>query len=174
LAVDLSSRFELAAHHTREYKLFDKDYRNNITRLDVNFNKDERWQAVGLAVSYGRIFDQAFDLIELSKRLLVTRRFTLEYLIQRLKFDLSHESRKHATTINVLRMTNPFSRDLLAVLFIQSASGLDKLTVHLSVIRRLPPPFGVMTVGIQRGTGRFGEQGAQGLTLFFKLAPILE
>jgi len=170
----ISSRFELGVHHTREYKLFDKDYRNNITRLDIDFNKNERWQAVGLAVSYGRIFDQTFDLIEIHKRLLVTRRFALEYLIQRLIFDLSHESRTPATTINVLRLTNTFSRDLQAVLFFQTSSVLDKLTVHVSVIRRLPPPFGAMTFGLQHGTARFGEKGTQGLTLFFKLAPSLE
>jgi hypothetical protein len=174
LTAELASRFEMAAHHTREYKLFDKDYRNDITRLNIDFNKNERWQAVGLSVLFGRIFDQRFDLIELRKRLLMTRHFTLEYLIQRLNFDLSHESRARATTINVLRLTNAFSRDLLAVLFFQSSSKLGKMTVHVSVIRRLPPPFGVLTFGLQRGSGPFGEKGTQGLTVFVKFAPVLE
>lgn len=174
LAANISSRFELAAHHTREYKLFDKDYRNTITRLDIDFNKNERWQAVGLSVSFGRIFGEDFDLIEIHKRLLVTRRLTLEYLIQRLNFTLSFEGRARATTINVLRMTNTFSRDLQGVLFVESSSFLDKFTVHVSLVRRLPPPFGSMTVGFQSGTARFGEKGSQGLTFFFKLAPFLE
>jgi Domain of unknown function (DUF5916) len=174
LRAELTSRFEIAAHHNREYKLFDADYRNDITRLDVDFNKTERWQAVGLSVTFGRLFDQRFDLIELRKRLLLTRRFTLEYLIQRLNFDLSHESRAEATTINVLRLTNTFSRDLLGVLFFQSSSKLGKLTIHVSVVRRLPPPFGVLTFGLQRGTGPFGMKGTQGLTAFVKFAPVLE
>jgi hypothetical protein len=47
---------------------------------------------------------------------------------------------------------------------------LDKHNIQVLFIYRFQPPFGLVQLAYQKGTARFGEKGAQGNTLFFKIA----
>ncbi len=176
LELELVRKFTLGVHHSRDYKLFETDFRNRMTRIDIDFNRAERWQAVGLSVTFGRNFGGVFDLFELHKRLLFTRTLSFEYDLQRLvvKRDIAVvDPRFKGAFIHVLRIQNRFSRVLALDAFIQSNSGIDKMSTQVFFIYR-PSGFpGTITTGFLQGNAPFGIKGGQGATFLVKLAPAL-
>ena len=176
LNLELVRKFTIGLHHIRDYKLFEKDFRNRITRIDVDFNRAERWQSVGLSVTFGRNFDSSFDLFELRKSLLITRDLTFEYDLQRLKLRRDAVAEDYGfrqTFIHVLRLNNRFNRTTAIDIFIQSNSGIKKTSAQIYLILKLGGPLGTVTAGFLQGNAPFGVKGTQGATFLVKLAPSL-
>jgi len=176
LNLELIRKFTIGLHHIRDYKLFEKDFRNRMTRIDVDFNRAERWQSVGLSVTFGRNFDSTFDLFELRKSLLITRDLTFEYDLQRLKLRrevIAVDYRFRETFIHVLRLNNRFNRTMALDVFIQANSAIKKTSAQVYFVFKLGGPFGTVTAGFLQGNAPFGVKGTQGGTFLMKLAPSL-
>ncbi|MBN2207636.1 MAG: hypothetical protein JW742_09550 [Candidatus Aminicenantes bacterium] len=172
----LVRKFDIGVHHLRDYKLFERDFRNRMTRIDIDYNRTERWQAVGLSVTFGRNFEADFDMFELRKRFLFTRELSFEYDLQRVKVRRRaavEEVAARQTFIHVVRLVNRFSRTMTMDVFFQSHSAIKKAAVQAYFIIGLGEKAGSLTAGVLGGNAPFGVKGTQGATFVLKYAPSL-
>jgi hypothetical protein len=167
LNADFKNKFTLEAEHTQEYKLYEKEFRNNSTSLMVGYNTRE-WQSASLTYSFGRNFDSDFSLYEGQLNYKITKGLSLEYAITRLT--LNPDPLEEGTWIHVLRTTHYFNKDLFLKVFYQVNSAIDKKNIQVLFVYRFQPPFGLIQLAYQKGTAGFGERGTQGHTLFLKIA----
>ncbi|MCJ7588131.1 MAG: carbohydrate binding family 9 domain-containing protein [Candidatus Aminicenantes bacterium] len=167
LNVDLRNKFSIEVQHSEEYKLYEKEFRNRQTELNLGYNTRE-WQSAEIAWSFGRNYDLDFHLVEGRLNYKLTPEFSLEYGLTRLILDPDPE--KESTWIHVFRATNYFGKDLFLKVFYQVHTAIDKRNVQVLFVYRFQPPFGLVQIAYQKGTARFGERGRQGHTLFFKVA----
>jgi len=167
LIFDLKNKLSIETFHHEEYKLYEKGFRNRETELILGYNMRE-WESAEATYSFGKNFDRDFQLVEGKLNYRITRHFALEYALTRLVFnpDLDNES----TWIHVIRATNNFTKDLFLKVFCQVNTSIDKNNIQVLFVYRFQPPFGLVQLAYQKGTARFGEKGAQGNTLFFKIA----
>jgi hypothetical protein len=164
---DLKNKFSLTLEHHEEFKLFEKEFRNRLSELEIGYNKRE-WQSASVSYSFGHNFDRDFQLLEGDLRFKLTQDFSVSYGLERVLFDPDPE--KESTWIHVLRATNYFTNDLFIKLFYQLNTVIDKSNIQVLFVYRFQPPFGSIQVAYQKGTGEFGEKGTQGHTLFIKFA----
>jgi hypothetical protein len=164
---DLKNKFSFVVEHHEEYKLYEKEFRNRESVLELGYNTRE-WQSAEVAYSFGRNFDLDFHLWEGSVNFKLTRDISVSYLLERVVFDPDPED--ESTWIHVVRATNYFTPDLFIKLFYQLSTAIDKSNIQVLFVYRFQPPFGSIQVAYQKGTGEFGERGTQGHTLFLKLA----
>lgn len=164
---DLKNKFSLQLEHHEEYKLYEKEFRNRESVIEVGYNTRE-WQSAELAYSFGRNFDLDFFLWEGSVNFKLTRDLSVSYLLEHVVFDPDPEN--ETTWIHVVRATNYFTNDLFLKLFYQVNTTIDKSNIQVLFVYRFQPPFGSVQIAYQKGTGEFGERGTQGHTLFLKIA----
>jgi hypothetical protein len=164
---DLKSKFTLNLEHHEEYKLFEKDFRNRESVVELGYNTRE-WQSAQVAYSFGRNFDLDFQLVEGEVNFKLTRNLSVSYGLERVVFNPDPED--ESTWIHVVRTTQYFTPDLFIKLFYQLNTVIDKSNIQVLFVYRFQPPFGSIQVAYQKGTGRFGERGTQGDTLFLKFA----
>lgn len=164
---DLMNKFSLTLEHHEEYKLYEKEFRNRQSEIDIGYNTRE-WQHASLAYSFGRNFDRDFQLLEGNVNLKMTQDLSLSYGLERVLFD--PDPGYDSTWIHVVRATNYFTNDLFIKVFYQLNTAIDKSNVQVLFVYRFQPPFGSVQVAYQKGTGEFGERGTQGHTLFLKFA----
>ena len=167
LEVDLKNKFSLGVDYTAEYKLYEKEFWNNETEFSLGYNTRE-WQSARISYGFGRNFDLDFKLVEGGFNYKITPDLSLEYDLTRLIFDPDPEN--ESTWIHVLRATHYFNKDLFLKLFYQINSSIDKKNIQVLFVYRFQPPFGLIQLAYQKGTASFGEKGAQGHTLFLKVA----
>jgi hypothetical protein len=167
LGFDLKNKFSLNIEHHEEYKLFEKDFRNRESVVEVGYNTRE-WQSAQVAYSFGRNFDLDFQLVEGEVNFKLTRDLSVSYGLERVVFHPDPED--ESTWIHVIRTTQYFTPDLFVKLFYQLNTVIDKSNIQVLFVYRFQPPFGSIQVAYQKGTGRFGERGIQGDTLFLKFA----
>jgi hypothetical protein len=164
---DLKNKFSFTAEHHEEYKLFEKEFRNRESVLELGYNTRE-WQSAAVAYSFGRNFDLNFQLLEGNVNFKLTQDFSVSYELTRLIFNPDPEN--ESTWIHVVRATNYFTPDLFIKLFYQLNAVIDKSNIQVLFVYRFQPPFGSIQLAYQKGTGEFGERGTQGHTLFLKFA----
>jgi hypothetical protein len=164
---DLRNKLSLVVEHHEEYKLYEKKFRNRESVLELGYNTRE-WQSAQVAYSFGRNFDLDFHLWEGSVNFKLTRDLSISYLLERVAFE--PDPANESTWIHVVRATNYFTNDLFLKLFFQINTVIDKSNIQLLFVYRFQPPFGSIQIAYQKGTGEFGERGAQGHTLFLKFA----
>jgi hypothetical protein len=164
---DLKNKFSLVVEHHEEYKLYEKDFRNRESVLEIGYNTRE-WQSAQVAYSFGKNFDLDFHLWEGSVNFKLTRDLSISYMLERVLFDPDPEN--ESTWIHVIRATNYFTNDLFLKLFYQVNTIIDKSNIQILFVYRFQPPFGSIQIAYQKGTGEFGERGTQGHTLFLKFA----
>lgn len=167
LQFDLQNKFSFTVEHHQEYKLYEKEFRNHQTELELGYNTRE-WQHASVSYSFGRNFDLDFQLVEASLNYKITQDFSFQYSLERLNFEPDPEG--ESTWIHVIRATNYFTNDLFIKVFYQTNLAIDKKNIQVLFVYRFQPPFGSFQLAYQKGTGRFGEKGVQGHTLFLKLA----
>ena len=167
LSFDLKNKFSLGIDHTQEYKLYEKEFRNYQTELELGYNTRE-WESATISCGFGRNFDLDFRLIGGNLNYKITKDFSFQYSLTRLIFEPDPEG--ESTWIHVIRATNYFTSDLFIKVFYQINSAIDKKNIQLLFVYRFQPPFGSIQLAYQRGTARFGERGTQGNTLFLKIA----
>jgi len=164
---DLKNKFSITLEHHEEFKLYEKEFRNRQSEIDIGYNTRE-WQHASLTYSFGRNYDRDFQLLEGNVNLKLTQDLSISYGLERVLFDPDPEN--DSTWIHVIRATNYFTNDLFIKLFYQLNTVIDKSNIQVLFVYRFQPPFGSVQVAYQRGTGEFGERGAQGHTLFLKFA----
>lgn len=167
LSFDMKNKFSLSVDHTQEYKLYEKEFRNYQTELELGYNTRE-WESATISYSFGRNFDLDFKLIGGNLNYKIAKDFSLQYSLTRLIYEPDPEG--ESTWIHVIRATNYFSNDLFIKVFYQINSVIDKKNIQLLFVYRFQPPFGSIQLAYQKGTARFGERGTQGNTLFLKIA----
>jgi hypothetical protein len=167
LTVDLQNKLTFEMDHTQEYKLFEKEFRNNQTNFEIGYNTRE-WQSASFTYGFGRNFDSGFHLYEGEVNYKITSDLSIEYAFTRLSFDPGAE--EESTWIHVVRATNYFTKDLFLKVFYQVNSAIDKENIQVLLVYRFQPLFGLIQLAYQKGTGKFGEKGTQGHTLFLKAA----
>ncbi len=164
---DLSNKFSLNFEYTREFKRYEKDFDNYRTEIEVGYNTRE-WQSVLFKYETGRSFDADYRLFGGVVRFKIGNRSTVQYELDRLKLEPDPEN--ESTWLHVLRLNYYFTKDLFLKFFYQGNSVIDKENIQAVFVYRFQPPFGTFQLAYQKGTGRFGEKGSQGDTLFVKLS----
>jgi hypothetical protein len=164
---DLKNKFSITLEHHEEFKLYEKEFRNRQSEIDIGYNTRE-WQHASVAYSFGRNFDRDFQLLEGNVNFKLTQDLSVSYGLERVLFDPDPEN--DSTWIHVIRATNYFTNDLFIKLFYQLNTVIDKNNIQILFVYRFQPPFGSIQVAYQKGTGEFGEKGTQGHTLFLKFA----
>ncbi len=164
---DLKNKFSITLEHHEEFKLYEKEFRNRQSEIDVGYNTRE-WQHASVTYSFGRNFDRDFQLLEGNVNFKLTQDLSISYGLERVLFDPDPEN--DSTWIHVVRATNYFTNDLFIKLFYQINTVIDKSNIQVLFVYRFQPPFGSIQVAYQKGTAEFGERGTQGHTLFIKFA----
>ncbi|MBD3852771.1 MAG: carbohydrate binding family 9 domain-containing protein [Acidobacteria bacterium] len=161
------SGWEAEIEYFDEFKLFEKEFRNDRTELKVGWDgRDGR--SFSAYVGSGVNYDSDLMLYggEVAWKFGDSLRF--EYSLTRLELDPDPEL--ETTWIHVLETLYAFNPDLYIKLFVQTNEAIDKLNVQVVGVWRFNPPFGAVQIAYQRGTSELGEVSDQGNTLFTKLS----
>jgi len=167
LQFDLQNRFSLKLRHDQEYKLYEREFRNYSTNLELGYNTRE-WQSASVGYAAGRNFDSDFTLWRGKLRQNVTQDLSFEYSLT--KLSQTPDPDKKSTWIHVILVNQYFTKDLFLKCFYQINSVIDKRNIQVTFVYRFQPPFGLIQLAYQKGAAEFGEAGTQGHTLFMKLA----
>jgi hypothetical protein len=153
--------------HIDEFKLFEKEFRNDRTILTAGWDgRDGR--SVSAYAGSGFNFDNDLTLYGAKVQWPFGDRWRFSYELTRLELDPDLEN--ETTSIHVFEMLYAFHPDLFLKLFVQTNSAIDKENVQVLWVWRFKPPFGSLQLAYQRGTSEQGQQSQQGDTLFAKLA----
>jgi len=169
IGLDFQNKFSFEVEHTQEYKLYEKEFRNHQTELNLGYNTRE-WQSARISFSFGRNFDSNFRLVEGGLNYKITQDLSFQYSLTRLMIEPDPEN--ETTWIHVIRATNYFTKDLFVKVFFQTNSAIDKKNIQVLFVYRFQPPFGFIQLAYQKGTAKFGVKGTQSHTLFLKIAYI--
>jgi len=170
LECDLRNRFSLELAHSEEFKLYEDEFRNRMSSVELGYNTRE-WQMASLGYSFGRSFNSRFRLWEAGLNRKLGDKLSLEYDLNRLVLDPDPE--KETTWIHVLRLDYFFNKDLFLKFFFQLNSALEKKNIQLVFVWRFQPPFGMLQLAYQQGALRFGERGDTRPALFLKWAFVI-
>jgi hypothetical protein len=149
-----------------EFKLFEKEFRNHHTNLELGWDSREG-RSIAVFAGTGVNYDSDLLLYGLEIEWKLSDRWNLSYSLTRLELDPDPEL--ETTVIHVFNSDYYFNPNLLIRFFYQSNSAIDKDNVQTLLVWRFLPPFGSLQVAYQRGTSEFGTASEQGDTLFTKL-----
>lgn len=159
--------WELELEHVDEFKLFEKEFRNDRTTLSVGWDgRDGR--SVSAHAGNGFNFDNDLTLYGVEVQWPFGDHLRLSYELTRLELDPDLES--ETTTIHVFDAMYSFHPDLFVKVFLQTNSAIDKENIQALWVWRFEPPFGSLQIAYQRGTSEQGQQSQQRDTFFTKLA----
>lgn len=159
--------WELELEHVDEFKLFEKEFRNDRTTLSVGWDgRDGR--SVSAYAGNGFNFDNDLALYGAKVQWPFGDHLRLSYELTRLELDPDVEN--ETTTIHVFDALYSFHPDLFVKVFLQTNSAIDKENIQALWVWRFEPPFGSLQIAYQRGTSEQGQQSQQRDTFFTKLA----
>ena len=150
-----------------EFKLFEKEFRNDRTVLYVG-RSNRSGRSVHVFTGSGFNFDNELKLYGAMVKWPVGDHLRFSYELT--KLDLSPDAKNESTLIHVFETNYSFNPDLFVKLFVQSNSAIDKENVQLLWVWRFKPPFGSLQIAYQRGTSGQGQQSQQGDSFFTKLS----
>ncbi len=159
--------WEFEVQHVEEFKLFEKEFRNDRTVFEIEWDgRDGR----NVEVSYGTgfNFDNDLTLYQAALSWPFGDRLRLSYDFTRL--ELKPDAERESTTIHVFEVLYAFHADLYAKVFVQTNTAIDKENIQAQWVWRFKPPFGSLQLAYQTGTSEQGEVSDQGDTLFAKLS----
>lgn len=162
---EFRNRWTLELSHNEEFKLFEKEFRNRSTSIDVGYNTRE-FTSASTEVEFGRSFDSDFVLVSGSVRFKPSTGSSLEYSLEWLS--LAPDPAGESTWIHVVSGSQFFSNDLYVTAFLQGNTVIDRREAQLVFVYRYRPPFGTIQLAFQRGRAEFGEHSDQGNTIFLK------
>ncbi|MCP4152671.1 MAG: carbohydrate binding family 9 domain-containing protein [bacterium] len=168
--VDFTNKLSFEIETTSEFKRYEKDFRNHRVQFELGYNTRE-WQSAELRYETGKSYDSDYHLFGGSINFKLGKHFSVEYELDRLY--MKPDPEKESTWLHVLRLSHYFTRDLFIKVFFQSNSVINKENIQAVFVYRFQPPFGTLQLAYQRGTGRFGERGSQGDTVFLKFSYVL-
>lgn len=149
----------------KEFKLFEKEFRNHASSIDVGYNTRE-FTSASTEIEFGRSFDADFVLVSSGARFKPTAQSSLEYTLEWLRLDPDPDD--EGTWIHIVRGSQFFTTDLYVQAFLQVNTVIDRREAQLLFVYRYRPPFGTIQLAFQRGRAGFGERSDQGNTVFLK------
>lgn len=164
---DFTNKLSFEIDYTGEFKRYEEDFHNRQLGFTLGYNTRE-WQSARIKYEFGKNFDSDYILFGGGFNFKLSKKFSIEYELNRLYQDPDPEQK--STWLHVLRLNHYFTKDLFIKIFFQSSSVIDKQNIQAVFVYRFQPPFGMLQLAYQRGTGRFGEKGEQGDTLFLKFS----
>jgi hypothetical protein len=167
LEVVLSNHWYVELLLVEEYKLYEKEFRNSVTQIELGFD-DRAGKSFDLVAGTGKNYDSDLDLAGFDLALNLSDKWNLWYEGTWLELDPDPED--DSTWIHVLGANYYFTNDLFVKLFFQTNSAIDKENIQALLVWRFLPPFGSLQVAFQRGTSAIGTQSEQGNSLFTKLS----
>jgi hypothetical protein len=167
IEVVLTSGWQLELSRDDGFELFEKEFRNSLTSLEVGYDT-RKGSALFVEFGTGVNYDSDLELATLATQFRLTRSWDLTYEATRL--ELEPDPELESTWIHVLRSSYYFTNDLFVSLFVQTNSVASKENVQALLVWRFRPPFGALQVAYQRGTSEIGRPSQQGDTLFTKLS----
>jgi hypothetical protein len=170
LEFDFSNKLALEIEATREFKRYEKEFHNHQICFELGYNTRE-WQSARARYEFGKNYDSGYVLFGGSINFKLGKNFSVEYELDRLSLDPDPE--QESTWLHVLRLNHYFTKNLFIKVFFQGNSAITKENIQAILVYRFQPPFGTLQLAYQRGTGRFGEKGQQGDTLFIKFSYVL-
>jgi hypothetical protein len=162
-----SSRWEVEISYVDEFELFEKEFRNSITSVEVGYD-NRAGRSIVVGVGTGRNFDSDLKLATLELEFRLSKAWDLSYEATWLELDPDPEH--ESTWIHVLRSSYYFTNDLFVTLFVQTNSAISKENVQVLGVWRFLPPFGSLQVAYQTGTSEIGTVSEQDDTVFTKLS----
>jgi hypothetical protein len=167
LEVVFRNGWEITLNHIEEFKLFEKEFRNERTVVELDWDgRDGR--EVSVHAGTGINYDSDLFLYGASLRWPIGDKWRLEYALTRLELDPDPEL--ESTTIHVFEVLYAFHANLYAKLFVQTNSAIDKENIQALGVWRFKPPFGSLQLAYQRGTSERGQQSDQDDTFFTKFS----
>ena len=157
--------FHVWLEYVEEFKLFEKEFRNDRTVLWAGWDgRDGRsiWTWYGEGIN----FDNDLKYYGASVDWPIGN-WRLSYDLERLELTPDVED---STTIHVFEVLYSFSADMYAKLFVQTNSAIDKENIQALWLWRFKPPFGSLQFAYQTGTSEQGQVSEQGDTFFAKLS----
>jgi len=165
--VEFRNGWEFEIRHTDEFKLFEKEFRNDRTTVELGWDGRDGREVSAFAGS-GVNFDSDLKLYGAEVEWPVGDSWRFSYELRRLELkpDLDNDS----TTIHVFDILYAFNPDLFAKVFIQTSTAIDKENIQALWVWRFQPPFGSLQLAYQRGTSERGAESQQDDTFFTKVA----
>ncbi|MDP7692671.1 MAG: DUF5916 domain-containing protein, partial [Vicinamibacterales bacterium] len=114
LAVDWRNRWSTTVNHTEEFKLFEKDFRNRQTGVEIGYNT-RSYESISGGYTFGRNFEADFKLWAGAVIYTLTEELSAEYELQRLELD--PDPNDESTWIHVIRANQFFTPDLFLRVF---------------------------------------------------------
>lgn len=170
LEFDLANKLSADIEYSREFKRYEDDFDNYRVGFQLGYNTRE-WQSGSISYEYGKNFNLDYVLFGGAMNFKLSKKFAVEYELDRLR--LKPDPENESTWLHVLRLSHYFTKDLFIKVFFQSNSVISKENIQAVFVYRFQPPFGAIQLVYQRGTGRFGEKGHQGDTIFLKISYVL-
>lgn len=167
---DLANKLSAEIEYTREFKRYEDDFDNHRVEFELGYNTRE-WQSGMIRYEFGKNFNLDYVLFGGAVNVKLSKKFAVEYELDRLR--LTPDPDNESTWLHVLRLSHYFTKDLFIKVFFQSNSAISKENIQAVFVYRFQPPFGAIQLAYQRGTGRFGERGSQGDTVFLKFSYVL-
>jgi len=135
------NKISLEIENNLQYRLFEKDFYNYNTQIELGYNTDE-WESVKFGYEWGKNFDLDFKLYELELSYSPIENLAFKYTLEKVEFDPDPE--KESTIINVLALDYRFTRDLWLRLFVQNNSTEDRIYFYGLFGWRFIPPFSAL------------------------------
>jgi hypothetical protein len=167
LDIEFRNGWEIEFEHIEEFKLFEKEFRNDRTKVGVGWNS-RAGRSASVFAGHGVNYDEDLALYGLEFRWPVGERWRLSYELTRLQ--LTPDRDNDSTTIHVFDAVYAIHTDLFAKLFVQTNSAIDKENIQLLGVWRFHPPFGSLQLAYQSGTSERGRESQQDDTLFTKFS----
>jgi hypothetical protein len=139
--VYFSNRISLGYTYNNEYKLYEKEFHNNMHEFSLGYNTEE-WSHARTAFSAGRNFDRNFYLYSGGFRVKPLQNFSLEYSTSYLRFVPDPGS--NSTFINILTANYNFTNDLWVKCFAQNSTDEKRIYLYGLFGWRFKPPFGAL------------------------------
>jgi len=165
--VEFRNGWEFEIRHTDEFKLFEKEFRNDRTTVEVGWDGRDGREVSAYAGS-GVNYDSDLTMYGAWVGWPVGDSWRLSYEVRRV--ELRPDQDNDSTTIHVFDVLYAFHPDLFAKVFVQTNSAIDKENVQALWVWRFQPPFGSLQLAYQRGTSERGQESQQDDTFFTKLA----
>lgn len=157
--------WEAIIERVDEFKLFEKEFRNDRTVLRVGWS-NRSGRSIHVLAGSGYNFDNDLNLYGVTVQWPVGDRLRFSYDLTNL--ELEPDADNESTLIHVFETLYSFNPDLFVKLFVQTISAIDKENIQLLGVWRFEPPFGSLQIAYQRGTSNQGQQSQQGDSIFTK------
>jgi hypothetical protein len=150
-----------------EFKLYEKEFRNSLTSLQLGYD-NRRGRSAFLEVGSGTNYGSDLTLATLDAEFKITDAWSVQY--EGTWLDLDPDPEHESTWIHVFRTKYYLTNNLFATLFVQTNSAIEKENIQVLAVWRFRPPFGSLQIAYQRGTSEIGKPSEQGDTVFTKLS----